>query len=305
MGEDPRPVNRGLLWCLPYLALLLPLLWSVVDATQRSQSGAAANASFAISQICGLIFCIRAARDKSIARRSRRPWTILSAFLGISIVDGVLFGAVVAHRQVDVQTGFQLGYRLISAPVLLLALLSFARKPMTRTQRMRLGFDAVVVAGGGFMVIWYVYISPTLAYGMQSTVIRVTNVTFPLTDLVLILGVCVVLARGVIAESRRPLSFLLLGTTAYLASDLYIVYGTSHDTNWKPVSWVSVAAATPFILIAAAAIEHRRAAGQPGAQNQMRPSRQIKWLPTPRWSVASGCSCSPRSRMHRLLSRGS
>lgn len=165
-------------------------------------------------------------------------------------------------------------------PLLLGALLALSDSTMSRPQRIRLGFDGLVVAGGGFMAIWYAYINPALSLGRTALPLRLSMITYPPLDLVLILGVCVILVQGVRSTPRRVLTLLLAGTLAYLANDLYVSYQTVHVPGWQQGNLFYTTSVLPLMMIAAAAVEQSRPADPHTSVTVPELSRHMVLLPS-------------------------
>jgi diguanylate cyclase (GGDEF)-like protein len=168
----------------------------------------------------------------------------------------------------------------VSMPVLLGSLLTLSDAPMSRPQRLRLAFDGLVVAGGGFMVIWYAYIDPALSQRHAALPSLLSMVVYPPLDLVLILGVCVMLIRGTRSSSPRVLALMLAGAMAYLASDLFISYQTVHVAGWQVSGVVFPISLMPLMLIASAAVEQSRPTDPDAAATPPELSRHAILLPT-------------------------
>ncbi|MDP9793022.1 diguanylate cyclase (GGDEF)-like protein [Catenuloplanes nepalensis] len=246
----PAYAVMALVAALAAVSALRPSLTAGVDL---------AAAEFPPVYLIGLVSGALAARDATATGRPRRPWWIITVFFAVTALAGVLLGVALggaAPREWALWCS--IGLRVLAALVLLAGLLAFGSDQMSRRDRFRFAFDSLVVTGGGFMLIWYFVIGPALAAPPGSAFTRFATVAYPLVDLLLVLGVCVVLQRGVAEGDRRELRILLCGTIAYLIGDLVLSYVTIHVPEYRPDAEFNLLVLAPLVLIAAAAVERCR-----------------------------------------------
>jgi hypothetical protein len=95
--------------------------------------------------------------------------------------------------------------RLLWAVLVLAGILKFPMTPLTGRQWARLIADVTTVLGGGFLVAWYFQIAPALAKGAVASD-AMTVLGYPITDLALIFGMCVLAMRNGIRSLAGPRS---------------------------------------------------------------------------------------------------
>jgi diguanylate cyclase (GGDEF)-like protein len=169
--------------------------------------------------------------------------------------------------------------RLLMVPPLLAGLLSFTTDRLSTRARFRLLLDFVIVVGGGFMLMWYFLIGPALS--MHSDGLQwLARVGFPIGDLVMVFGVCVVLLRGLSPSVRTPVAILLSGTLIWLGADVYMVWLTNTKSAEVMPAPLGLALLTGlFLLTAAAAQQCGQATQAPRPSHVDRLLRSHTWLP--------------------------
>jgi diguanylate cyclase (GGDEF)-like protein/PAS domain S-box-containing protein len=181
----------------------------------------------------GLVVALLAARAglrRGAAPPTRRAWLWLSvAFLAFWLGDLLYFYYEVVARSSPSPSLADVSY-LTYYPLLLIGLVSFPRVLRTRAERVRFGIDAVTVALGGAMVVWYFALGPIVSAEQTDPVQTLLAVAYPVGDLVLLLGIGFIAARSTTGLSRRAVALLMSGLVVSLAADLsfgiQIVNGT-------------------------------------------------------------------------------
>jgi diguanylate cyclase (GGDEF)-like protein len=96
----------------------------------------------------------------------------------------------------------------------------------------------------------------------------------PVSDLVLILGLCTMMLRGAVLSGRTPLTLLLAGTVTYLAVDFYLALQRLSDGPVLGDHRVAdVLIPAPLFFLLAAAVEQIHQAGRPSRPVKPRMSR--------------------------------
>ena len=191
--------------------------------------------------------------------KKRRGWRFLAlAFLLNWVGDATwLFLEVVRH--VAPFPSVADGAYLAFYPVLLAGLLSFGVGAQSRRDRLTLGLDTGTVLLGGFMVVWYLVLGPTVRASSSSGLAKVLSVAYPIGDLVLLFGIAVVVLRRAGDGSGRALALLVGAMALFLIADVSYGWLSLRDLytggDWPDVFWM----AAP-VLFAVAAQEQRRAA---------------------------------------------
>jgi diguanylate cyclase (GGDEF)-like protein len=258
--------NTGLL--LPYL--LFPLVVVALVGTHGTDAhNAVASGTFLALNLAGALYARKAAMHPALTRAQRRPWWLVMGCFGALWTASVGFGiyAVTDDDRMPLPHVLSLGGRLAFVLVLLVALLMFAAEPLTGRAGWKLAMDVTAVIGAGVMLFWYFLVGPAITDPQAET----AQLIVPVSDLVLILGVCAMMLRGAVRGGRRPLNLVFAGTLSYLVVDFYLTLG---DGPVLGGHWLaSVLIPVPLFFLLAATIEQIRQAGRPARPTPLRNPR--------------------------------
>ena len=139
-------------------------------------------------------------------------------------------------------------------PVMLWGLLSFPAGRRDRGARVRLMLDLAVVSIAGAMVVTYVVLGPTLRQGGPDLLTDAVSITYPVGDMILLVGLGSVLLRGATVSSARALQFMVAGLLFFVAADLVYGYIQLHLTyqGGDPVDSLWMIAIALFAVAGAA-----------------------------------------------------
>ena len=115
-----------------------------------------------------------------------------------------------------------IGY-LLFYPTLLGSLILLPDAIRTGREWLRFGLDAATVVVGGGMAIWYFVITPTFTADATSTFALVVSLSYPVGDLLLLLGISAVLLRCPRGPRQRPLLLLAGSFFAMMTADVVCV----------------------------------------------------------------------------------
>ena len=137
-------------------------------------------------------------------------------------------------------------------PLMLAALLVFPHAPQSRSQNLRLGLDLATTTLGAATVVWFVLIAPIARASGQSTLQMAVSVSYPVGDVILIVGVASALLRGVPASARRSLALVAGALCLFVIGDSLYAYATLHGvfTNSDPGNVTYAVALALFVLAA-------------------------------------------------------
>jgi PAS domain S-box-containing protein len=150
--------------------------------------------------------------------------------------------SVLAYLLADImQTGYELAGKrpypsladvlYLSFAVLMLAgLLSFPVLRLDRAGRIRLTLDHALVALGGAAVVIYVVLGPTAVAHGSSALQTAFAIAYPVSDLVLLVGLASLLLRGSAPSAQLGLLLLTAGLLFYVEADLIYGYITLHSS---------------------------------------------------------------------------
>ncbi len=166
---------------------------------------------------------------------------------------------------------------LLFYPLVLCGLLRFPVGRRSIAERARLGLDLAVVAIGGFVVVMYVVLGPTVVQSGSDPLQTAFSIAYPVGDMVLLVGLGSVLLRRPAASSVRALQFIAAGLLFYVAADLIYGYITLHSTyqGGDPVDSLWMIAIALFAVAGAA-----QAAPEPVTEMAgERERRRASWAP--------------------------
>jgi diguanylate cyclase (GGDEF)-like protein/PAS domain S-box-containing protein len=129
-------------------------------------------------------------------------------------------------------------------------LLSLADKFRSAEERLNFWLDSSVVAIGGSMVLWYFLIRPMAASHDGDWVKTALTICYPVSDLVLLLGISSLLMRRTGLSNEWPVNFLLIGCCVNFLADFVFSYQTIHGTyvSGSPVDALFTLACYPVML---------------------------------------------------------
>jgi diguanylate cyclase (GGDEF)-like protein len=230
-----------------------------------------------LATVAGVPPAIRAATHGRLDSRTRWAWGLVAAGYCLMLAGNVFFAILPPHSSFPSTADL---LRLAFAPLLLAGLLTFPRRSPARRDRYKLALDIGIVMAGGFMLMWYVAIGPTMSRHGVGTGTLAAALGYPITDLVLIFGATTVVLRGAALSARRPLIILALGLIALVIGDTYLGYQYSHPAwvgrhDWQYLCWL-----TGQSLLALAAVEQCRQAARHRLDTTAEPAtRSVSHLP--------------------------
>ncbi len=279
---------RGHRWLLD-LPYLLFALFPVVDqiSWHRPFHVAVLSSGFVLAELIGFAFCVRAALHPGLTPEQRRPWRYLSAWYVLLIVYGGALGASLENGSFAASPTPPLvvavALKIVAAPTLTFAVMAFLSEPLTGWARRKLALDVTTMIGGAIMVAWYFLIGPGLFDGRSiGGGARLAVTTFPVCDLIVLVGVSTVALRGVVNSARRSLWLVIAGVCGTLAGDIGLTcLSVFAPADQIPV-WQDLLGFTSPVLLAAAAIEQCRSATErrrhPADERPLRPYTVLPYI---------------------------
>lgn len=213
----------------------------------------------------------RAGADAS----TRRAWRFLAAGFTLWWAGDVTWFVLeaVLHRS-PFPSPADAGY-LAFYPVLALGLLALPAAPRTRSDRIKVGLDALTVLLAAAMVVWYLILDP-LVKGSSDDLATVLSVAYPVGDLVLLYGVVMTLLRR---HGDQSLWLLLGGVASFVVADISYARLSLSDAytggDWPDAFWLLA----ELLCLLAATAQVRRPAAAPVPRTDLRPSGRVSLLP--------------------------
>jgi diguanylate cyclase (GGDEF)-like protein len=212
--------------------------------------------------VLGLAVTVRAAFQRRVPARERRPWMFFVGYWVLHLVTAAAFamafegGSGAPPKPTFLLIG-SVAWVLNGVPTLM-CLFSFPMRPMTRPERIRLWLDIATVCGGGFIPLWFLVLVPAIEGTTDST--TMITIAQPVEHLVLLFAVCAVMMRGSLTSLRHPLTFLFAGQLAIGAGVLtlgYMLTRLAELTLLLPFDLAMLGG--HYLLIVAATVQIRRA----------------------------------------------
>ena len=179
-----------------------------------------------------------AARHPRMPRTLARAWNVIAlALLSYAAGDGLwmyyenVLGIDPWPSPADV-------LYLLFYPLMMAGMLLFPHAPQGRLERVKFWLDGSTVLIGGWMVVWYFVLGPTVR-GSSELTTRIMSAAYPIGDLVLAFG-----ATGLALRSRRDgisasLAVLAAGAFTFFVADIVFGY-LSILERYEGGSWVDV-----------------------------------------------------------------
>jgi diguanylate cyclase len=229
--------------------------------------------------VLAVILSVRVARNEALDGRIRRAWMIMAVACGCKLFANVVWWWLDAVQRIVppypslADAGF-----LLFIPLTFAALSTFPTRPQTRHERFKLLLDVAVVVVGGFMVLWYLILGPTVAAGGVSALAVATSIAYPVGDLVLLWAVVTLLLRGPAPACRRPLQILVAALGLHIVADVYVGYLGLHE-GFIGGTWPDLFYLTALYLLAVAAAEQHWRAGSTEDPSASRGRHSVNRLP--------------------------
>ncbi len=268
-----RRVTRVALAMSALSALYLAWLISGWPPESRDTVGSA----FFVPLLLGSIYTsLAASRRCGSAPRLRRAWLLIAlaslAYLGGSIAQAI--GELPGSSELP---AIEEPLYLAFYPLMLWAIVLFSTGKRDRGDRTRLALDLGVVAIGGFAVVMYAVIGPTIVSSGEEVLETMLSVAYPVGDLVLLVALGSLLLGRTASPSGASLRLLALGLLLYVVGDLAYAWLSLHGSygGGDAINLAWFVAIALFAIAGAAQQPPEHDAESPQAETRARAS----WLP--------------------------
>lgn len=226
------------------------LAWQITGIGGSTHHSLINNTVFIPAFVAGLLFTIRAS-TVAVDEPSHRAWLLIAAAYlctGAGNIIWLVFEDLL-HRE-PFPSWADVAY-LGFYPFLFLGLLQFPRGTRAANDDRRLVLDAATAFVGSAMIIWYFIIQPIARANESDLITTIVAVAYPVSDLVLVLGLLTVAFRGTDDRSRAALTILGAGIGVLVGADLLFAYlsvtGTYESGGLSTVTYMLA----DFILVLA------------------------------------------------------
>jgi diguanylate cyclase len=232
--------------------LVLFIVWYLSGRGTPSQRTTITDFAYLPLTLGAVLLALRTATSPALDRRTQHGWWFITAAYGCQLfANTVWFWFEGVRHETPFPSLADVGY-LAFLPLLLIGLLALPVRRRSGPELLKLALDITTVMAGGFMVIWYLVLGPTIAQGATGLLVGVVSVAYPVGDLVLLFGMVAMLLRGSAESSRRPLRILIVGMLSFMIADICFGYvelgegfsgGTWPDLFWLSANWAFALAA--------------------------------------------------------------
>jgi hypothetical protein len=167
-----------------------------------------ANLAYVPLMAASLWVAIRISTLDGLSPRFRWGWRLVSGWCLLNLAGDACWTFVENVMRRDPSDSWvNLAY-LVSYPVLFAGLLLFPRALRSRRDAVKLALDAAIVVVGSGMLVWHLLITPTALAQHATTFQKVVSISYPVGDLLLLLGVAVIVLRCPPGQRRQPMLLL-------------------------------------------------------------------------------------------------
>jgi len=200
------------------------LLWQATGLGGSTNNTLINNTVFIPFFGVGVLFALRAASFAADDLRTRRAWRFIAAAYACYWLGDIIWLVLenVLHRE-PFPSVADVPY-LAFYPFLFLGLMQFPHSTRGSGEARRLMLDTATAFVGSAMLIWYFVIRPVAIANGSDIVTTIVAVAYPVSDLVLVLGLLTVVFRGTDSRFLPVLSMLGAGIGVTVAADLLFAY---------------------------------------------------------------------------------
>ena len=257
---------------------LVYILWILTTDASDELRSLVANLGYLPLGLLSAFITWQISRFRDLPRRQRDAWRLMTAACLLTSTSDIVWTIeenVLGH---DPSEGVaNIGY-LLFYPTLLGSLMLLPDAIRTSREWLKFGLDAATVAVGGAMAIWYFVITPTFAAEATSRFAMAIALSYPIGDLLVVLGIASVLLRCPRGPRQRPLLLLAASFAAMMTADVVwaslSLSGRVQAGNVQDVPYM-----IQYVLFAIAATDERRRLRRDGGDDTGDTARSVGGLP--------------------------
>lgn len=172
----------------------------------------------------------RVSRHPNLLPRTKRAWQLIS-LAGLSFVVGNVLWIYYENYLGEEPFGSwaDAGY-LAFYPLMFAGLVLLGDKFRSGEERLNFFLDSSVVLIGATMVVWYFLLRPMAISYDDELLKTLLTIGYPVSDLVLLLGVATLLLRRRVLISKWPVNLIMIGSTVNFVADFVFSYQNLHGT---------------------------------------------------------------------------
>jgi diguanylate cyclase (GGDEF)-like protein/PAS domain S-box-containing protein len=254
------------------------IVWILTTGASDELRSLVANLGYLPLGLLSAAITWQISRFADLPRRQRHAWRLMTVACLLTSVSDIVWTIeenVLGH---DPSEGVaNIGY-LLYYPTLLGSLMLLPDAIRTTREWLKFSLDAATVVVGGAMAIWYFVITPTYASEATSRLATVIALSYPIGDLLVVLGIAAVLLRCPRGPRQRPLLLLAASFAAMMTADV-VWAGLSLSGAVQAGNVQDVPYMIQYVLFAIAATEERGRLRRDGGDGPAYTARSIGGLP--------------------------
>ncbi|HET7426562.1 MAG TPA: EAL domain-containing protein [Gemmatimonadales bacterium] len=223
----PRPatparsrIPAGTIVVLTALYGALYLIWEQGGWGSPAVRDLIGNVAFMPLNVAVLVLFLVASRQRVLDPRVRRALRLVGIGGGMVFIGNAINAWYVLARHQNPSVSWADPFYLTDSVLAIIALLGFPLARRTRLERWKFVLDAAMVLVGGGVAIWYFSVRPTAAAQDSSLIVTLLTFAYPLTSMLVLLGVTTVLLRRPIDGNRLAFGLLIAGISVGVVADL-------------------------------------------------------------------------------------
>jgi diguanylate cyclase (GGDEF)-like protein/PAS domain S-box-containing protein len=220
----PRPARfrapAGTIVVLTALYSALYLYWEQGGWGSPAVRDLIGNVAFMPLNLGVLVLFLIASRQTVLDPRVRRALRLVGIGGGMVFIGNAINAWYVLAWGENPSYSWADPFYLTDSVLAIIALLGFPLARRTRLERWKFLLDAAMVLVGGGVAIWFFSIRPTAASQESNLVVTLLAFAYPLTSMLVLLGVTTVLLRRPIDGNRLAFALLIAGISVGVVGDL-------------------------------------------------------------------------------------
>jgi diguanylate cyclase (GGDEF)-like protein/PAS domain S-box-containing protein len=197
----------------------LYIVWLFAGHAESDLRALFANLGYVPLMALSTALALQIATLDGLGPRPRWGWRLVSLWCLLNLTGDVVWTVVENVLRRDPSASWvNLAY-LASYPVLFAGLLLFTRTLRSRRDATKLALDAAIVMVGGGMLVWHLVIAPAWHTTHASLFQTIVSIAYPVSDLLMLLGVATIVLRCPPGRRRQPMLLLAASIAAMLVGD--------------------------------------------------------------------------------------
>ena len=282
-GWADQVASAGLVACGVLLAL--HLMWYIGGWGSETLRAYVTDGMYPPIALLFTWLGVRVVRSPGLDERSRRAWWFITASFACQLIAHTSWFVEDVFLHDTTYPSFADYWFLIFDPVIFVGLLLLPGQPRSRSDKIKLTLDTLVVGASTFMVLWYLVLGPIFATDGVTITEVAYSAALPVGDLMMVTALATVLLRRTGAAPDKAVLLLAGGVGFYVIADVYYGFIQLHNGfvggTWPDLLWL-----LGCYLFALSAHRQRRQTLR--LPTPMRGSGAVNWLPYGAIALAYG-----------------